>query len=957
MNADLDMNSNDVLNAKSIATSALLIAGQSVTASTAVAGAFKNIQDNISTSITDTTLTVGDYVLTSDGQFWEVVAAGTYTANGTTVYDLTGISGQVVSKKTDFADYAELVGDTRTDSLFVADQEFTIGPLKIKYKKALSAATDNHVVTAGGVKLYLQPDSNGKYNALGMGAVADGADNFDGAMYGFNKDTRGPLTSWKWETGKAYAVGDIVEDVTNSKGLLCLVAHTSGTLATDEGAGNWATGAFTGTDNSAVMDACITSFHEQDQYVYWPSGKYYFGDGGTSETAAGGAKHNFSSCDKIFLHGEKGTEFLMDEDSTRLVTGGGGSYFIDTRQAVSPYTRVEHDRCEILNITFRGRWSHYAGGSSDDTNSIGWTPIRVEGFRYNSQSGCSFYDIRNKGTRNAHNNYAHHTDVYGERCARGVLREVNSSHVVFEDCSAKHTDDDPFDANVTDEVSADAMHTTVMRGIQVEDCESIICNNGHSVTIDGIISQRSKGSVLAVSRAGSSSPDSGRGPKTGISISNITAMDPLERYDFDTSDLSTTSITSGAIIIAGNKREGEDWSSGETVALGAVRRSTTDGQWYTADAAGTTAGDDTDLDGASDTGVNWTLDASYVWPNEWDSSANEIRAPWDSQTGTDSSSYLWNPRGDTEVQAHGMGVHLNKIQIMKTTGVLSNYSDMGHGYMFTRRGLKNPTITDSIRKGAGVALQFDLQDVSIDDVYVLGGDTAISFDASNSNRITSAFSNIKINNLVAVGQSTNCIYFEDPSETVTWNVTISNCTFDLDRYFRNTRRDNTNNDGSWDSVGNAVQTGVAVAKDHNILGVSLVHNSFANCLKTIHNGTGTNFTDHYALGNRLICEPTATDGYDADNKGIGYLPPAGLGWHYVPTSSDPSALDNNEIINVCLLSSDSIPTTGWYPKGHLVYDNDPASGTTTATGGVVRSAWLRLTDGSAHVLGTDWIEI
>lgn len=129
------------------------------------------IVENISDLIADAGVTVGTSVAlrtpptaSSGYEIFDIVAAATYTANpstGKTVFDLTGISGQAVSRRRTFKTYQEMKADTRTASYFAAspasDTENTIfmvpgiGALTM----ALSGASDNHIATDGGVKLYI----------------------------------------------------------------------------------------------------------------------------------------------------------------------------------------------------------------------------------------------------------------------------------------------------------------------------------------------------------------------------------------------------------------------------------------------------------------------------------------------------------------------------------------------------------------------------------------------------------------------------------------------------------------------------------------------------------------------------------------------------------------------------------------------------------------------------------
>lgn len=115
MNADIDLNGNDLINANSVNTASLRIGGQAVVASDAVNQTVKKEFETVALLLADT---------------------GTYT------------------------NYAV------DDYLRVVDRGFV-------YKVAASGASDQHVTTAGGVKLYVQAGVEG-YNVKAFGAVGDG---------------------------------------------------------------------------------------------------------------------------------------------------------------------------------------------------------------------------------------------------------------------------------------------------------------------------------------------------------------------------------------------------------------------------------------------------------------------------------------------------------------------------------------------------------------------------------------------------------------------------------------------------------------------------------------------------------------------------------------------------------------------------------------------------------------
>jgi len=119
---------------------------------------------------------------------------------------------------------------------------------------------------------------------------------------------------------------------------------------------------------------------------------------------------------------------------------------------------------------------------------------------------------------------------------------------------------------------------------------------------------------------------------------------------------------------------------------------------------------------------------------------------------------------------------------------------------------------------------------------------------------------------------------------------------------------------------------------------------------------GTTPQDGIWQKNTLICQPTDA-GYNANNIGIGNISwPAQWDANFIIEDGDPSSVTFNTVLNVCLTSSFSIPTTGTYVLGLFVPKLIP--GVSGAAGSqYVVQGWVRLTTGSAHVLNTDWAEV
>ena len=118
MNADFDLNGNDLINANSVNTATLKIGGQAVVPSTAV--------------------------------------------------------NQTVKKE--FETVTELLASTLTYTFFAVDDYVRVVEGGFVYRVAASGASDQHVTTAGGVKLYVLPEV-GCYNVKAFGAKGDGITN------------------------------------------------------------------------------------------------------------------------------------------------------------------------------------------------------------------------------------------------------------------------------------------------------------------------------------------------------------------------------------------------------------------------------------------------------------------------------------------------------------------------------------------------------------------------------------------------------------------------------------------------------------------------------------------------------------------------------------------------------------------------------------------------------------
>jgi hypothetical protein len=138
MNADLDLNGNDLINGGTLSADDIVIGGTS-----------------IGTQVSN--------------------AAASATASATSA-SASAASAATATLYTPayFNNVTALLADTRS---WPVGQLLNTRAEGFAYQVAASAATDHHVTTAGGVKLYVQVDANGGYNLSAFGATLDGSAN------------------------------------------------------------------------------------------------------------------------------------------------------------------------------------------------------------------------------------------------------------------------------------------------------------------------------------------------------------------------------------------------------------------------------------------------------------------------------------------------------------------------------------------------------------------------------------------------------------------------------------------------------------------------------------------------------------------------------------------------------------------------------------------------------------
>ena len=158
MNTDLDMNSNDLLNVGTASVDALTLGGTD----------YATVLDAKVTEATTQATNAASSATSSSSSASEAAASATSAAESAATlsqYSTENIFRTatllLADSERDYTDTAE------GDYFFVTEGDYL-------YKVAASSATDNHIETAGGLKLYVQPKGEYRYVVEAFGIAEDG---------------------------------------------------------------------------------------------------------------------------------------------------------------------------------------------------------------------------------------------------------------------------------------------------------------------------------------------------------------------------------------------------------------------------------------------------------------------------------------------------------------------------------------------------------------------------------------------------------------------------------------------------------------------------------------------------------------------------------------------------------------------------------------------------------------
>lgn len=283
--------------------------------------------------------------------------------------------------------------------------------------------------------------------------------------------------------------------------------------------------------------------------------------------------------------------------------------------------------------------------------------------------------------------------------------------------------------------------------------------------------------------------------------------------------------------------------------------------------------------------------------------------------------------------AHAISVCGNVFVRDIPTGV--SLSSLGYGVFYTRNGpVDIASITESAVRQYGVRLDGSVRGLGITSNSFVGVGRGVYLDATarvqgliSDNTFYDVSGGIGVSGSVSTHQ----------------NVISQGNVYDIDPHLSSASR---GANGTWTTASGP--TGILI---QNAFGFLSRGDTFRNCARV--SDAALNAADGVSGrlavdGAMLECQPTATL-FQTTNKGIGECPRAGPSFWYSIVDSDPASATYGNRLNNCARQASSIPTSGFYVFGMFVHNTGPV-----ISAGKVLLGWSRLTNGSAHVSGTDW---
>jgi polygalacturonase len=268
------------------------------------------------------------------------------------------------------------------------------------------------------------------------------------------------------------------------------------------------------------------------------------------------------------------------------------------------------------------------------------------------------------------------------------------------------------------------------------------------------------------------------------------------------------------------------------------------------------------------------------------------------------------------------------------------FSTYGRGLIFSRGGWYDPVFsTLHVGQSNGVVVTTGvLKNVQISDNIFTGLNTGIVIN--NHVRIDSL---VVKDNLFWDILNYGCIVNPGGSGHILRAYVESNI-FDMDPQHSHSNR-GTN--GTW--LANSHPTAIQFQSGDG--GVIVRGNTFRNVCRDSSQDTSALNTQARFENNYIEADPSVMGSFSTSNKGVGIIR-RDAGVTLIQADCDPASTSYGRILTPGGVATNAMPSTGKYLAGTFIRNTAAA----TSAGKIIQG-WHRLTTGTGHVLGTDWLEM
>ncbi len=265
-----------------------------------------------------------------------------------------------------------------------------------------------------------------------------------------------------------------------------------------------------------------------------------------------------------------------------------------------------------------------------------------------------------------------------------------------------------------------------------------------------------------------------------------------------------------------------------------------------------------------------------------------------------------------------------------TDSRFKRFSDFRQGMLTSKKGTQDPSLSEDDLRNNGVRIEGGF----VRDVLVVGNGFSGLYAAlvlSGSGHFGDI--GFRANHVVDMSGFGVLV-----NGSMTMNAYVEHNLFDLDPFFSSGSR---GSNGTWSDNGGP--TALYVNQGH---GLAFRGNTVRNCCQDTNVDPADPVGGFLIENNVVEADPVEVNAFSTANRGVGLVHTAGF--KLTQVDSDPASPGYDTILTVPVEAAPAMPGAGKWAQGAWVRNSQP-SAENPALG------WLRLTTGTGHVAGTDWM--